>query len=180
MLLIAAVSGQSDSAFEWGLRRATELWGPVWETSPLFDFSETSYYESTMGAGLKKQFWAFDDLMDPGELARHKIESNRLESELAESGEYNVQRPINIDAGYITEAKLVLATTKDRDHRIYLHQGIFAEVTLYYHRKQWHSRPWTYPDYQRSDFQEFLTHCRNELRRRYRDLPPAPEVRTDA
>jgi hypothetical protein len=43
-------------------------------------------------------------------------------------------RPLNLDPGYLTEAKLVLATTKDRNHRLYLDRGIFAEVTLCYQR----------------------------------------------
>lgn len=80
-------------------------------------------------------------------------------------------RPLNIDPGYISEAKLVLATTKDRDHRIYLSGGIFAEVTLHFRAKQWTSSRWTYPDYQREDFQAFFTKCRNLLRERIKKMP---------
>ncbi|MEX2025857.1 MAG: DUF4416 family protein, partial [Pirellulaceae bacterium] len=78
-------------------------------------------------------------------------------------------RPLNIDPGYLTEAKLVLASTKDRDHRIYLSQGIFAEVTLHFQQAKWQTRPWTYPDYQRADYHEFFSRCRDFLRQSYRD-----------
>lgn len=169
MLLITAVTSQDPAAFTWGAERVQQKWGPIWKKSELFDFTETSYYEKSMGTGLKKQFWAFDRLIDPSGLPATKVFSNDLETEYGSSTDLDVERPINIDPGYLTEAKLVLATTKDRDHRLYLAEGIYAEVTIYFHRGEWKSRPWTYPDYQRADFHQFFTSCRNELRRRYRD-----------
>jgi hypothetical protein len=57
-----------------------------------------------------------------------------------------------------------LASTKDHAHRIYLNDGIYAEVTLAYRRGGWQAFPWTYPDYRRHDFQEFFTRCRESLR----------------
>jgi hypothetical protein len=67
----------------------------------------------------------------------------------------------------LTEAKLVLATTKDRDHRLYLGRGIFAEVTLYYQRTAgWQTREWTYPDYRSAAYQAFFQQCRDYLRRK--------------
>ena len=170
VLLIAAVTSKFPKAFEWGLAEAEKEWGPVRLLSDRFDFRETNYYEASMGTELYKQFWAFETLLDPGKVPATKIFSNRLEETFAQENDYSVERPINIDPGYLTEAKLVLATTKDRDHRIYLNDGIYAEVTLYYHRGEWKSRPWTYPDYQRDDFQAFFTDCRNHLRERYRQF----------
>lgn len=170
VFLIAAVTSRFEEAFQWGLAQTQDRWGQLWQPSSLFDFSETSYYEKSMGTNLQKQFWVFDSLLDPADLPDCKIFSNQLEETFAAEFDCDVERPINVDPGYITEAKLVLATTKDRDHRIYLNKGIYAEVTLYFNRGEWKSRPWTYPDYQRADFQKFFTDCRNELRRRYREL----------
>ncbi len=137
--------------------------------SPVFEFTETNFYTESMGTDLKKQFLVFDKTIDPGEIAPKKILSNDLEEQYADEFEFPEERPLNIDPGYISEAKLVLATTKDRDHRIYLQQGIFAEVTLHFRTKKWTSSRWTYPDYQRADFQEFFTNCRNLLRERIRN-----------
>ena len=64
--------------------------------------------------------------------------------------------------------KLVLATTKDRDHRLYLGEGIYAEVTLHYQGGAWRARPWTYPDCARGDYHEFFLRCREHLRGRQR------------
>jgi len=58
---------------------------------------------------------------------------------------------------------LVLATTKDQQHRLYLGQGIYAEVTLAFRSRQWQPLGWTYPDYRRADFQVFFLTCREHL-----------------
>jgi hypothetical protein len=71
---------------------------------------------------------------------------------------------LNLDPGYITQAKLVLASTKDHAHRIYLADGIFAEVTLSYKHRRWQPHEWTFPDYRRDDYQAFFTQCRDYLR----------------
>lgn len=168
VMLIAAVISRFDAAFDWTRDQSILRWGEIEIESPRFDFVETGFYAETMGEDLKKQFFAFSQLIDPDKIAAAKITANAWEREFAESSEWPVARPLNIDPGYITEAKLVLATTKDRDHRIYLQQGIFAEVTLHYHDRQWQGDRWTYPDYQRADFQEFFTECRQRLRQKYR------------
>lgn len=168
VMLIVAVTSRYDDALEWTNRQTTSQWGKLLAASPVFDFTETGFYTESMGTELKKQFLAFDGLIDPGEIAPTKHLSNDWEKSYAAENDHPEIRPLNIDPGYISEAKLVLVTTKDRDHRIYLQQGIFAEVTLYFRSKHWMSSRWTYPDYQRTDFQEFFTECRTVLRERIR------------
>ena len=168
VMLIAAVISRHESALNWAVEKTTCHWGSLALQSPVFDFTETNFYAKSMGTDLKKQFLAFDNLIDPAELAATKLNSNDWEIEYSTASDQPEQRPLNIDPGYISEAKLVLATTKDRDHRIYLQQGIFAEVTLHFRGRKWTASRWTYPDYQRSDFQEFFTKCRSMLRDRIR------------
>ncbi len=168
VFLIAAITSRYEGALQWTIERTTDQWGKLALQSPVYDFTETDFYTRTMGTDLKKQFLVFDQMIDPGELAPTKIQSNNWELEYARQAVHSQERPLNIDPGYISEAKLVLATTKDRDHRIYLQDGIFAEVTLHFRGKQWTSSRWTYPDYQRADFQAFFTGCRNLLRERLR------------
>ena len=168
VLLICAIFSRHDEALAWARDTAEKEWGPAIFTSPLFDFSETKFYKKEMGEGLQKQLLAFENLIDLGSLPGHKLTSNKWEQAYTESHDYEEVRPLNIDPGYLTEAKLVLATTKHRDHRIYLSQGIFAEVTLFFQGNQWQSSRWTYPDYRREDFQSFFTKCRAWLREKYR------------
>jgi hypothetical protein len=158
-LLIAVVSRYGE-AHDWAREQATKQYGPVSLISGAFDFTETDYYTTTMGADLKKQFLAFEQPIDPGELAQIKRRTNTLEGDYAALGRHPEPRPLNLDPGYITAAKLVLASTKDHAHRIYLRDGIYAEVTLAFRHRQWQPMEWTYPDYRRDDYQQFFTQCR--------------------
>jgi hypothetical protein len=179
LLLLAAFS-RHDAALDWARQRAVEAWGPILLESPQFDFVETHYYDATMGPGLKKMFFAFARPFDPERLVDIKLETNRWEAEYAaltpdpspeRRGEPDEQhppgesRPLNLDPGYLTQAKLVLASTKDFAHRIYLSRGIYAEITLQYKHHRWQYHEYTFADYRRADYQEFFTECRNELRR---------------
>lgn len=168
-LPILALFSRSPDALAWGRARAEQHFGPIALTSDVFDHNETTFYEKSMGAELKKTFLAFAELRDPAELIDWKLATNTWEEEYAALGLHPEPRPLNLDPGYLTEAKLVLASTKDRDHRLYLGRGIFAEVTLHFQRGQWITRPWTYPDYQRADYHAFFTRCREYLRARPRD-----------
>jgi len=174
VLLVVAVFSRHQAALQWARQRYESAWGPVALASPAYEFSETQFYRATMGEGILKSFLAFENLIDPGRLADIKRQSNDWEEEFRVSHHFPETRPLNLDPGYLTEAKLVLATTKDRDHRVYLNHGIFAEVTLYFQVGQWQVRPWTYPDYCRADYHQFFTGCRAYLRQRYakRHAPP--------
>jgi hypothetical protein len=162
MLLIAVVS-RHGAALDWARDRLIRQHGAVALSSNAFDFTETDYYAATMGSALKKQFLAFERLIDPAALAEIKRQTNAWEAEYAALGKHEEPRPLNLDPGYITPAKLVLASTKDHAHRIYLQGGIYAEVTLSYRQRRWQPFEWTYPDYRREDFQQFFTACRERL-----------------
>lgn len=165
MLLLATFS-RHDAALEWARKTCEAAWGPVALASPAFDFAETDYYRVSMGEGLKKQFFLFDRPFDPGDLAEIKLQTNRWEQEFAAQADYAEARPLNLDPGYLTLAKLVLASTKDHAHRIYLGRGIYAEMTLQFRAGGWQPLEWTYPDYRRPDFQAFFTAGRQQLKQR--------------
>ncbi len=165
VLLIAAISSRYPEGIAWAAERAEQTWGKIQFQSPIFEFDQTEYYSKTMGEGIKKQLLAFERLIDPAEIADQKLISNHWEQEFANEFICPEPRPLNIDPGYLTEAKLVLVTTKDRDHRIFLRDGIFAEVTLHYQGKVWNAARWTYPDYLRSEYHDFFSECRGWFRK---------------
>jgi hypothetical protein len=150
-------------AIQWAVDRSVGTFGPVVRRSPSFDFNETDYYEPTMGAGLKKVFLAFAKPFDPARLVEVKLDTNTWEQEYAALGHHLEPRPLNLDPGYLTLGKLVLASTKDFTHRVYLDRGIYAEVTLYYKHDRWRHHEWTFPDYRREDYQQFFSECRRWL-----------------
>jgi len=89
-------------------------------------------------------------------LFKIKINTNIIEEKLSKHG----LRIINIDPGYLDMAKLILASTKDYKHRIYLDKGIYAEITLFYQNKNFTPWEWTYPDYKSSDYIAIFNHIR--------------------
>ena len=127
-----AVITRHDAARQWAVARSGRPLGHATIRSPEIPFEAGGYYTPSMGSGLQKSLIAVADFTDPGGLADWKNETNQWEQEYTESSQHEEERPLNLDPGYMTQAKLVLATTKDRDHRLYLRDGMFAEVTLTY------------------------------------------------
>lgn len=144
--------------------------GPVDYHSPRLTFAHTGYYEEEFGPGLQRQFLSFEKLIDPGKLADVKLLTNALERRWSLAG----RRPINLDPGYISPEKLVLATTKNHGHRIYLGRGIYAEVTLTYRNKAYRPWPWTYPDYRSEAYLEIMQAIRRVYMGQLRELRRDP------
>ncbi|MFA5275336.1 MAG: DUF4416 family protein [Candidatus Omnitrophota bacterium] len=130
--------------------------GAVDYESNILAFNFTAYYEPEFGTELKKKFLSFSTLIDPQELVKIKLFTNKLESRFSQAG----LRLINIDPGYLDMAKYILATTKDYIHRIYLGKGIFAEVTLYFKDNTFTPGEWTYRDYKTKVYIDILARIR--------------------
>jgi hypothetical protein len=170
LLVVAAFSRHRDLI---GLARGRmeEAFGPVVMASPVYPFEQTSYYEATMGAGLLKQLWAFGNLVSADALADVKLATNALEQSLA--GGFPEVRPLNLDPGYLVLGKFVLATTKDQAHRLYLRDGVYAEVTLHYRSGAFQPWPWTYADYRLPEVISFLGEAREFYRKAVSSQPSA-------
>jgi len=122
-------------------------------------FNLSDYYFKEFGEPLTRKFISFKKLILPQDLARIKIYTNKLERGLSQLG----KRTVNIDPGYLDMAKLILASTKDYVHRIYIGGGIFAEITLFFKNETFNSWEWTYPDYKTKDYVKIF----NEMRSLY-------------
>ena len=173
-LFFALMSGRRD-LFEVCERALSEEFGPLDPRGEPYAFDPyTSYYESEFGAGLDKRIVAARELIAPESLVRIKRRTNRLELEFASQAAPEAARPnraINIDPGYLNHSKVVLATTKDQAHRIYVGQGIFEEVTLNYRRSSrgYEPNPWTYPDYGAPSQLAFFGRLREVYREQLKD-----------
>lgn len=159
LLAVACFSRHAD-ALQWASDRLLARFGPVALTSPDFDFHHTKYYESTMGTGLVKRFLVFDSIVPADCLSDVKRFTIALEKECASSGKFAEARPLNLDPGLIQLGKFLLASTKDQAHRIFLRDGIFAEVTLRFEGGAFEVWPWTYADYREPAVRAFLDQAR--------------------
>lgn len=136
-------------------QRLESLWGEIDFESSLYEFSSgSSYYEKEMGSPVYRKFVSFKKLVRPDNLAEHKLQTQKLEEEWG--CERFPNRPLNLDPGHITRGRMILATTKDFSHRIYLHSGIYAEVTLLLKKNKVESLPWTYPDIAQGHYDDFM------------------------
>ena len=166
-LMVGLLAGRE----EWlnaAAGRLVEHFGATDAVSQTWPHAFTDYDAAEMGTDLRRRFMAFERLIGPDELAAIKLATNAIETELAGELHAAVRRPVNLDPGYVTAAKLVLASCKDYSHRIYLGEGVFAEVTLTYEQGAWRGLPWTYPDYRTSEYQAFFTEVRQRLRAQLR------------
>ncbi len=165
-LLVVAAFSRRDEALAWGREQLEAAYGPVALASESFAFHHTDYYQPTMGADLRKQFFALERLVPQDCLPDVKHHTNALEAHLAGQGRFPEARPLNLDPGLLTLGKFLLATTKDLSHRIYLRDNIFAEVTLRFQAGAFVPWPWTFPDYREPALHAFLMQARDFYRGR--------------
>ncbi len=157
--LIYSIMGIDEAAVDRAFAVLANHFGPACAQSRTIPFDRTDYYEPEMGGGLVRRFVAFRKLISMERLPGIKLWSNEIEKQAAVES----RRTINLDPGYISAERLVLATGKNFTHRIYLGSGIFADLTLMFHKKSFRTFEWTYPDYAENEVISFM----NELRRGY-------------
>ena len=146
--------------------------GAVESASEVWPFSSTKYYAKEMSERLLRQFVSLAQLAEPADIVKLKLACNSAELADARQRARGLRRAINLDPGYITPAKLVLASTKDYSHRVYLGRGIYAEVTLQYGHGVWRSFPWSYPDYCEPRYHGFFSQVRWRLLEQLRKQEP--------
>jgi hypothetical protein len=168
--LIVGILAADDRCLKAAADRLVECFGPVDLTSEIWDFHQTPYYRKEIGPTILRQFVSLEKLVTPGELAAIKHRTNGLEQELATCLALAAPRPVNLDPGLIEASKLVLATTKNYSHRIYIGDRMYAEVTLVFDKGRWEPMPYTYPDYRLACYHEFFGRIRNRLVEQLRSL----------
>ncbi len=157
-LIMGLLYGESDIR-QRTLGALNERYGPLDMLTEPIPFSYTTYYEREMGSGLWRQMASFEDLVEMGALPDIKLATNQMEADFAVSG----KRTVNLDPGILTEERLVLASGKNYTHRIYLRNGIFADLTLIYQKGAFHPFPWTYADYREPLFLHFFRALKRKL-----------------
>ena len=151
---------------------ASELsraYGTVDHRSPSLPFTFTDYYRRETGDRILRVFFSFETLIDADRLPDIKRHTNTLEETFAPL-DPSVTRPVNLDPGYLEHSKVILASTKNFYHRMYLTRGIFGEVTMHYQKNAWEFFPWTYPDYKSAEYVTFFSELRDIYRRQLRQM----------
>ncbi len=160
--LFAGFLYPDEDTFSSALDRLQALWGDVQHISSTFSFEHTDYY-AQISPHLLRRFASFCGLRHAGKLSRWKQQAIETERQ---SG---TPRRINIDPGYIDGARVVLASTKDHAHRIYLRDGIYAEVTLRFRQGGWLPFDYTFPDFRSGAYDAFLGLVREDWKKERRE-----------
>ncbi len=165
MKLICGMISADKRLFDEMAGVLSRLFGAVDAASDVMDFDFTHYYDEQMGSPLYRKFVSFTDLVTPEAVVAAKLLTNALECDAADRlADAGPPRPVNLDPGYVTPAKLVLVSMKNFSHRIYVAKSVYAEVTLMYRKGRWESLPWTFPDFASPRYHPFLTAARDRLR----------------
>ncbi len=161
-LIIGILAADAD-CLETARQTVIERFGEADFVSEAWQFDQTTYYKDQTGANILRQFVSIKRTISPGRLAKLKLKANRIEKELAEKLSLELPRPVNLDPGIIEASKLVLASTKNFSHRIYIGKKIYAEVTLMYDKGAWRTFDHTYPDYREQCYFDFFSKVRTKL-----------------
>ena len=143
VLLFCSILFNEHARVDQILSRLRHDYGEYVYKSETMPFGFTSYYEKELGSPLQRVLLAFENLVPRDCLPQVKNRTNEIETDLMAGG----RRTANLDPGILTMENLNLATTKPYSHRIYLKDGIWAEVTLIYTKNSYQALEWTYPDY---------------------------------
>jgi hypothetical protein len=161
--LIIGILAANQDCLQAAMESLTSEFGNADLTSDVWPFDQTDYYKDETGENILRQFVSLEKLIDPVKLSKIKHKTNKLEQKLAKSSALPLSRPVNLDPGFIEPSKLVLATTKNYSHRIYIGKKMYAEVTLIYDKGTWRPLEHTYPDYRQKCYHDFFTKVRTRL-----------------
>jgi hypothetical protein len=158
---IAGLLAGSPSLLDEAGRALGETVAAVAAASEPERWTVSHYYDGEIGPNIWRQYLVLEGLMPPEQLAALKLTTNGLEQRWVSSAG---RRPVNIDPGYLDLNRLVLASTKDAGHRLYLGRGIYAEVTLRYIDGGFVALGHTYADYAMPATRAFFNRARAEYR----------------
>ena|SRR6056297_1103491 len=159
--MVSMLSSQWTGLWSQVKKDLESSWDCLDYISPYLDFQETDYYDQELGTPIQRLVISFESLLDPERLVDFKLMTNRIEADYTD---LNGCRRVNLDPGLLFLERLVLATGKNYTHRIFLGQGVWADLTLVYQNSSWQSLPWTYPSYTRSSIQDILNHLRRDYK----------------
>lgn len=166
--LFVAVLWAQSSALQNALTELSSYWGEIDFIGADHPFDMTDYYEKEMGRNLNRRLVSFLGLVPPDSLWRAKHVCNEIEDRLA--GEKG--RLVNLDVGYLDHNKIVLASFKGAGQKVYLRDGVWADLVARYRKGRYRPFEWTFPDFCDDRYSQELLSIRWTYLRQIRDSIP--------
>jgi hypothetical protein len=133
--------------------------------------SEADAYREEMGENLLRRFYSFDNQFSRDSLPSLKATCYKIEPRFSDTVDGYPFRTVNIDPGIMTPSALVMASHKEYNHRVYLRDGVYAEIALIYAHDKFCRLPWTNPDFCVDEAVDFFERVRSS----FEIIEPAPE-----
>jgi hypothetical protein len=156
-----AVLYAEPAALSLAYEKLSQRYGKIDYQSKDYPFDQTDYYQKEMGHHLRRRLVTFEQLRSPAELVETKLKCNAIEEEMQIGG----KRQVNLDMGYLDHNKIILASAKGLSQKIYLHQGIYADLVARYSHGRYQPFEWTFPDFKDGRYDVDLA----VIRQRYLD-----------
>jgi hypothetical protein len=161
-LIISTIYSSMDALAD-SLRALERRFGRVQYETIEIETSLASEYREEMGDGLMRRFFSFEKPVARASLPELKGICHKIEPLFADNMGDFVFRTVNIDPGILTPDSLVMASHREYNHRLYLRDGVFAEVALIYSRGRFMRLPWTVADYYDNEAIEFFKRVRDSF-----------------
>jgi len=145
--LIISIVYSSMDALADSLQALERKFGRVFMETIEIETAEAEFYREEMGERLERRFFSFLKGVNRDSLADIKTTCARIEPLFADHVGDHLFRTANIDPGILSPENLVMASHRNMNHRVYLRDGVFSEVSLIYSRDQYMRLPWTSPDF---------------------------------
>jgi hypothetical protein len=162
VLAIVGVLGAHAAAVAEAAERFAEPWGGLDLSSEAEAFDGTRYYEEEMGAGLERRFFSCCRLVPATALVALKHRAWEVEQQNL----VHNRRCVNLDPGFVDLHKVVLASFKDGPQKLYLGEGVWADMVLCFESGAFTALRWTFPDLRAGAHRDFFM----AARRRYKEL----------
>ena len=149
---------------QWLMKAKSAMQRQSWEIqyqSKEFPFEQTDYYSTEMGEGLKRCFLSIKGLQSLELSSEWKSETKKIEQKLSNRG----KRRINLDPGYLDLSRVVLLSGKEGSHKIYLRNGVWADLVLLKDKGGYRNFPWTFPDIRTGRYDGFFLQLRAEFKK---------------
>jgi len=136
-----------------------EVFGSADFIGPPHPFDVTDYYDAEMGPGLFRCLVGFTgphhaDILVPGKRACIALERGLASDD---------KRTANLDLGYLDHSKIVLASTKGAGQKVYVGDGIYADLIARYSQGSYKPFEWSFPDFKDGRYSAELHTLRQAL-----------------
>jgi len=170
--LVVSIIYSSMDALADAVKALEKRFGRVQYETLEIPCAEADDYREEMGDDLLRRFYSFETEVARDSLPALKAACYKIEPKFSDTVDDYHFRTVNIDPGIMTPSALVMASHKEYNHRVYLRDGVYAEIALIFAHDKFCRLPWTIPDFCADEAIDFFERVRSS----FEIIQPAEEI----